>query len=76
MRYVRTKIAEDEEQLSYKKYMSEALMAVAENTARFAGGNHMTISWWEHHNQEVDIRTGNEIISDVMREAGIKFANE
>ena len=76
LRYVHAKIAEDEEQHSFRLYVTDTLMMVAENTARFNGGNYMNLHWSELLNRKVDLRTGDEIVMDVMRDAGLSFEQQ
>lgn len=53
-------------------YVADALMAIAENTARFAGGMKMTGRWSEEGRGR-DRRTGDDIAAAVMRNAGLKW---
>lgn len=52
------------EQEAYKTYLSECMRMVTENTAKFAGGRYMSVSFHEMlHPKPVDTRTGEEIVS-------------
>lgn len=54
----------------YRAYVTDALMAIAENTARFAGGSAMTARWYDGY-KPVDNRSGDEIALDVIKQAGL-----
>lgn len=45
-------------------------MAIAENTSRMFGGRHMTKRWCEKY-IPTDTRTGDEIVLDVIKKAGL-----
>jgi hypothetical protein len=45
-------------------------MIIGENTAKFAGGNHLTRRYIETISPE-DARTGEEIAADVIKRAGL-----
>lgn len=52
------------EQEAYKTYVAECLRMATENTAKFAGGRYMSISFGEMlHPKPVDTRTGEEVIA-------------
>lgn len=55
----------------YRAYITDALMAIAENTARFNGGKTMTGRWNDAY-KPVDTRSGDEIAVDVIRNAGLQ----
>ena len=55
----------------YRAYITDALMAIAENTARFAGGRTMSGRWYDAY-KPVDTRTGDEIALDIIQRAGLK----
>ena len=55
-------------------YITDALMAIAGNTARFGGGEHPRKRWTELVDRRPvpeDTRTAEEIIADVAERAGI-----
>lgn len=57
-------------------YVTDALKIIGENTARYAGGSHMTQRWADvitPKNQ--DTRTGAEIAADVIKKAGLKVVS-
>lgn len=63
---------EELEERRYRAYLTDALMAIAENTARDAGGKAMKARWAEKF-MPVDTRTGDEIAMDVVRRAGLVY---
>lgn len=58
------------EERQYRAYLTDALMIMTENTAKFAGGKHMTQHWYDQF-KPVDNRTGEEIAADVIKNAGL-----
>lgn len=58
------------EERQYKAYLTDALMIITENTAKFAGGKHLTQCWADQF-KPVDNRTAEEIAADVIRNAGL-----
>ena len=59
------------EERSYRAYITDALMIMTENTAKFIGGRHMTKRWAERFVPK-DTRTADEIVMDVIKNAGLK----
>lgn len=48
---------------AYRIYVTDALKAIAENTAKYAGGSYMKNRYYDFENPKpVETRTGNEII--------------
>lgn len=57
-------------------YVTDALSVIAENTARYVGGSHMTMRWADAINPHAEEeRTGAEIAADVIRRAGLVVIN-
>lgn len=57
-------------------YVTDALKILGENTARYAGGNHMTQRWVDVVTpKKQDNRTGAEIVEDVIKKAGLKVVS-
>lgn len=62
---------------AYRWYMAECLLMATENTAKFVGGRYMTLSFDELlHPKPVDNRTGDEIVADIIRGAGLTIVEE
>lgn len=55
----------------YRAYITDALMVIAENTARFAGGQTMAGRWYDAY-MPVDTRTGDEIVLDILEKTGLR----
>ena len=58
------------EERQYRAYLTDALMIIAENTAKFARGRYLTQRWVDRF-KPVDNRTGDEIVADVIKNAGL-----
>lgn len=62
---------------AYKGYMAECLRMATENTAKFAGGRYMAVSFEELlYPKPVDTRTGDEIVADIIKGAGLTIVEE
>ena len=47
---------------------------ISENTAKFAGGSYLTVRYGDMiHPKNQDTRTGDEIVEDIVRKAGLKI---
>lgn len=69
--YVISALMEDLEERRYRAYVTDALMLIAENTARSVNdGKYFTQRWIEKL-LPVDNRTGDEIVLDTIRNAGL-----
>lgn len=56
---------QDQEQ-AYRVYVTDALKAITENTAKYAGGSYMKARYYDAENPKpVETRTGNEIIAQM-----------
>lgn len=65
--------AREMEEKRYRAYVTDALMAIAENTARLAGGRKMAGRWIQTDASR-DARGGDEIVRDAVRGAGLRYA--
>ena len=68
--HVIAELQSEMEDKRYKAYITDALMVMTENTAKFAGGRHLTVRWADKFKPQ-DTRTGEEIVEDVVRNAGL-----
>lgn len=62
--------------MAYRVYVTDALRLIGENTAKFAGGNFITVRFADiikpdSHEAEIDDRTAQEIVDDIVSRAGI-----
>lgn len=62
----------EEEEKVYRIYLTDALKQAVENVSKFAGGGVMSKRWFDLF-KPADNRTGDQIVADVMRNAGLKF---
>lgn len=57
---------------AYRIYVTDALRVVAENTARFASGNYIKARYADMiEPKKQDNRTGDEIVADIIKRAGL-----
>lgn len=62
------------EQDIFCDYIANGIQMISENTARNAGGRYLSLSYMEIiHPKPVDNRTGDEIVEDIIRRAGLKI---
>lgn len=61
-----------QEEKQYRIYLTDALMAIANNTARAFGGSTVTMRYSDIIKPQ-DTRTGDDIAVDVMQRAGLTF---
>lgn len=60
----------------YKAYVTDALKAIVENTARFGGGVVINERWYDIQNRKrvADNRTADQIAADIVKRAGLTLA--
>ena len=62
---------------AYRIYVTDALRVVAENTARFASGNYIKSRYADViEPKKQDNRTGDEIVADIFKRAGLVVKHE
>ena len=62
---------------AYRIYVTDALRVVAENTARFASGNYIKARYADMIElKKQDNRTGDEIVADIIKRAGLVVKSE
>lgn len=61
-----------QEEKQYRIYLTDALMVIANNTARAFGGSTVTMRYSDIIKPQ-DTRTGDDIAVDVMQRAGLTF---
>lgn len=63
---------QEQKEFAYRVYVSDSLKFIAENTAKYAGGSHITNRFAEIVTKKPsDTRTGAEIARDVIKAAGL-----
>lgn len=71
--YCISRFQQKQEEKQYRAYMTDVLMAVNNNLANFVGGT-VILERFADMGKPADTRTGDDIAVDVMRAAGLKFA--
>ena len=67
----------EQEEKAYRVYVTDALRLTVENTAKFAGGNYIKARYIDVIEQKkVDERTGDEIVEDIIKRAGLVVKSE
>lgn len=60
------------EETRYRAYLTDALMAIAQNTCNFAGGSTMSGRWYQEQRPK-DERDGDEIAADIIKRLGLTY---
>lgn len=61
----------------YREYVTDCLRQIAENTAKYAGGQYPIERWADKLKQKPrETRTGEQIVADVVRDAGLKVVSK
>lgn len=64
------------EQKAYRAYVTDALKAIAENTARYAGGSYLNERYVDRiQRRHADHRSGEEIAADIIKKCGLKVVS-
>lgn len=66
----------EQEDRRYKAYITDALMSVAENTAKFVSEGKCMGARWADAFTPKDNRTGDEIAAGVIIGAGLRFRED
>ena len=73
MRYAIARYQSQQRELAYRIYVTECLRIIGENTAKMSGGSYITASLADISNPKpVDNRTGEEIVADIIKKAGLE----
>ena len=70
MRYIKSRYEIDSRDWIYRFYIAEAVKIAANNTANWAGGSIITKHLNELFSYQSDIRTSEDIISDIRDKLG------
>lgn len=63
---------ESSEDTAYRVYVTDCLKLIAENTANISRGQYMKSRYYDIiHPAKVDTRTGDEIVEDIIKRAGL-----
>ena len=73
MRYAMARYQSQQRDLAYRIYVTDCLRMVAENTAKLSKGTYTVAKFEDIINPKpIDNRTGEEIASDIIKNAGIE----
>ena len=62
---------------AYRVYVTDSLKLIAENTANFAKGQYMKARYYDIITpKKQDTRTGDEIVEDIIKRAGLVVKSE
>lgn len=76
MNYATHRIEDRAKREIFRSYLSDALKNIAENTAKYAGGNYPTARYADRVKpRKVDNRSGEEIAVDVIKKCGLKVVS-
>ena len=67
-----SKVNQKANDTAYQVYVTDCLKLIAENTANISRGQYMKARYYEIiHPAKVDTRTGDEIVEDIIKLAGL-----
>ena len=67
-----SKVSQQAKDTAYRVYVTDCLKLIAENTANISRGQYMKSRYYDINNQaKVDTRTGDEIVEDIIKRAGL-----
>ena len=76
MRYVEARLKQNQQDETYRIYLTDALKAISESASKFAGGQYMNLRYAElttsepaKEEKEEDTRTAEEFARDVLKKA-------
>lgn len=65
-------LLQEAEERRYRAYVTDALMVLTENSAKYAQGQYLTRRWAEGLLPQDD-KSGDEIAAEFIRRAGLRF---
>ena len=72
MRYAVSKVNQQAKDTAYQVYVTDCLKLIAENTANISRGQYMKSRYYDIiRPAKVDTRTGDEIVEDIIKRAGL-----
>lgn len=66
------RIQKDNEEHLYRIYVTDALQGIADNTSVVHGGYRFKNRWVDIINHNVDARSADEIVEDVLKKSGLE----
>lgn len=78
MLYVNARIADEAEELIYRRYITDALKITAENISRVCGGNYLNVSFIDliSEAKPKETKSGQEIAAEVIKRARLVVTPE
>ena len=72
-----SKVNQQAKDTAYRVYVTDSLKLIAENTANFAKGQYMKARYYDIITpKKQDTRTGDEIVEDIIKRAGLVVKTE
>ena len=67
-----SKVKQQAKDTAYRVYVTDCLKMISENTANISRGQYMKLRYYDIiHPAKVDTRTGDEIVEDIIKRAGL-----
>lgn len=67
-----SKVNQQANDTAYRVYITDCLKLIAENTANISRGQYMKLRYYDIiYPAKVDTRTGDEIVEDIIKRAGL-----
>ena len=72
-----SKVNQQAKDTAYRVYVTDCLKLIAENTANISRGQYMKSRYYDIiHPAKADTRTGDEIVEDIIKRAGLVVTAE
>lgn len=72
-----SKVNQQAKDTAYRVYVTDCLKMIAENTANFSKGQYMKARYYDIITpKKQDTRTGDEIVEDIIKRAGLVVKSE
>ena len=72
-----SKVKQKDKDTAYLVYVTDCLKLIAENTANISYGKYMETRYYDKiYPAKVDTRTGDEIVEDIIKRAGLVVKSE
>ena len=72
-----SKVNQQAKDTAYRVYVTDCLKMISENTANISRGQYTKLRYYDIiHPAKVDTRTGDEIVEDIIKRAGLVVKSE
>ena len=72
-----SKVKQQAKDTAYRVYITDCLKMISENTANISRGHYMKVRYYDIiHPAKVGNRTGDEIVEDIIKRAGLVVKSE